>query len=161
MHSTMIMIAAAVAQVPACPSIEDMSRSTPVGMRASRVLPGPILDRGIVLKKDDVLGVTSHVPIDEVATTFHVLRSAGRPGTTRVFALCLAPWSKYEWMLCATMEAKSTGVAPDVFVRRIGARPFLVVRRRENGRRSYEGWNLDHMTGFRKVCESRTGKPGG
>ncbi len=158
MHPTILMLAASVAQVPVCPSVQDMSRSTPVAMRVARTLPGPIADRGVVLQKGDVLGATSPVAIDEVATTFHVLRSAGRPGIARIFALCLAPWSKYEWMLCASMETRSTQNAPDVFVRKIGERPFLVVRRQERSGRSYEGWNLDHMTGFRKVCGGTDGK---
>jgi hypothetical protein len=140
---------AAAAQPPRCPPPSTLSRVAPIALRPGTSLPPKLVDWRVALGRGDSLASTDHFPVGGIQTAFHVVRLAGTPGRTRVYALCTAPWGE---MLCGYREFSSTGPSPDVFVRAGGGRVLLVVRRREGTAPAYEGWTLDQTTGFRKMC---------
>lgn len=150
MNAGLLMIAAAAAtQVPACPPVSELSKSTPVALRIQQSLPPMLQQWKVKLASGDVVASTSYLVVDSVPTTFHVIRSTDRPGTTRLYATCIAPWGE---IMCARDTFTSNGPAPDVFVRRKGSATVLIVRYREDGRRRYEVMVLDQLNGLRKVC---------
>lgn len=152
MNGAIIMLAAAAAgQLPACPPVSQLSKSTPVALRVQRRMPDMLQQWSIKLAKGDVVAATSYLVVDGVPTTFLVIRPSSMPGTTRLFAVCAAPWGE---MMCARDFFDSTGKspAPDVFVRRQGERTFLVIRYQETKGRRYEVKILDQLSGLKKVC---------
>jgi len=150
MNGALLMMAAATAQVPACPPVAVMSKSKPVALRIDRKIPVLLDQWRVKTAKDDEVASTSYFVVDGVPTRFHVVRPAG-PGTTRLFAVCAAPWGE---MLCARdfFDSKGANPAPHVFVRQQGERTLLVIRYQEGPKRRYEGMVLDQLTGLRKVC---------
>lgn len=150
MNGALLMMAAAAAQVPACPPVAVLSRSKPVALRIDRTVPLLLRQWKVTTASTDEIASTSYFVVDGVPTRFHVVRPAG-PGTTRLFAICAAPWGE---MLCARdfYQSKGSDPAPRVFVRQQGERTLLVVRYQEGARRRYEGMVLDQLSGLRKVC---------
>lgn len=150
MNASLIMLlAAAAGQLPACPPVAELSRTLPIALHIQSRTPEILSQWGVKLEPGDVLASTSYFVVDGVPTTFHVVRSGGVPGTTRLYAVCAAPWGE---LMCARDTFTSKGAAPDVFVRQQGKGTILVVRYQEDGRRRYEVQVLDQLTGLRRVC---------
>ncbi|MFZ3482216.1 hypothetical protein [Sphingomonas sp. 3-13AW] len=144
-----MLAAAAASHIPACPPVSDLSKTAPVALRIRRSIPPLLTLWKVKLGEKEVLASTSYFIVDDVPTAFHVLRSAGVPGTTRLYAACNAPWGE---VMCARDTFHSSGEAPVVFVRRHRDRTVLVVRYEENRGRRYEVLRLDQLTGLKKVC---------